>query len=234
MAETATTGHPLCPFCGTEMLPEQELSKDHVFVRALGGRVVIMAHRTCNSQSGSAAEGDLQRPTPSSTCSRRSRASTQTQCRGRFPLGRRASLDLKNGSVHSPPTVDEAGDGTTLRIEGTPAEAEKALDAGLRTKPSPRCAGVQRPAAQFITPVSYDTVNVGAGLFAKGCRERRGQVRLGGLRPGVQDRPSLQADSPRPCARYRISLPTRSGHGATPPTWACWTRSSPMGRPRLA
>ena len=48
---------PRCPFCGQALLPGQELSSDHVFAKALGGRVQVPAHRSCNSRFGAGAEG---------------------------------------------------------------------------------------------------------------------------------------------------------------------------------
>ncbi|MEU3009014.1 HNH endonuclease [Streptomyces sp. NPDC007020] len=53
-------GPPLCPFCGKPLLPEQELSQDHVFLDSFGGKCKVRARRSCNNQSG--AEAELQQP----------------------------------------------------------------------------------------------------------------------------------------------------------------------------
>ena len=160
MAGSAAPGQALCPFCGAEMLPEQELSEDHVFERALGGRVVVTAHRTCNSQSGSAAEGDLQRPNTVINILKAVKGLHATPVRGTFPSGRRASVDLKDGSVHSPPTMDKAEDGTALSIEGTPAEAENAFNTWRARNPHLNPPEFKDLPPGSIASVSYDMVKV--------------------------------------------------------------------------
>jgi hypothetical protein len=137
MADPAAYGHPLCPFCGGELLPEQKLSEDHVFERSLGGRVVITAHRTCNNQSGSAAEGNLQRPNTVINIIKAAKGLHTSPVQGVFSSGRPASVNFRDGSVHSPPIVHKADDGTALRIEGTPAEAENAYSKWRARNPAP-------------------------------------------------------------------------------------------------
>lgn len=141
------------------MLPEDELSEDHVFGRALGGRVVVTAHMTCNSQSGSAAEGDLQRPSTLINLLKAVRGLDASPVPGTFPSGRRVQFDFKDGSVYSPPTVDKAQDGTTVRIEGTPAEAEKAYNTWRARNPHINAPEFKDLPPEAITTVSYNTVN---------------------------------------------------------------------------
>jgi hypothetical protein len=167
MADPAASGHPLCPFCGGELLPEQELSEDHVFERSLGGRVVVTAHRTCNNQSGSAAEGNLQRPNTVINIIKAAKGLHTSPVQGVFSSGRPASVNFRDGSVHSPPTVHKADDGTALRIEGTPAEAEKAYSNWRARNPHLNAPEFKDLPPELITSVSYDKVNVAVDYSLK-------------------------------------------------------------------
>jgi hypothetical protein len=160
MAESAASGHAFCPFCGGELLPGQDLSEDHVFGRALGGRVAVMAHRTCNSQIGSAAEGDLQRPNTLVNLIKAVQGLPASRVEGTFPSGRPAFLNLKDGSVQSPPTVVKAADGTSLRIEGLPDEAENAFNKWRARHPNLDVPDFKDLPPGSISTVSYATVNV--------------------------------------------------------------------------
>lgn len=160
MADPLDSGCPLCPLCGAEMLPEQELDKDHVFVRALGGHVTVTTHKRCNSQSGSAAEGSVQRPASMINLLKAAKGLSASPVPGTFSSGRPVELNFKDGSVYSPPVIRKAGDGTALNIEGTPAEAEKAYSTWRDRNPHLNAPQFIDLPAGAVTPVSYDTVNV--------------------------------------------------------------------------
>ena len=160
MADPAASRHPLCPFCGGELLSKQEASEDHIFGRSLGGRVVVMAHRTCNNQSGSAAEGNLQRPDTVINIIKAGMGLRTSPVQGMFPSGRPASVNFRDGSVRSPPIVHKADDGTNLRIEGTAEEAEKAYTKWRARNPHLNAPEFKDLPPELITPVSYDTVNL--------------------------------------------------------------------------
>jgi hypothetical protein len=142
------------------MLPGQELDQDHVFVRALGGRVTVTTHKQCNSQSGSGPEGSLQGPNTVINFLKAAKGLDAPPVRGTFPSGRRADLNLSDGSVYSPPVMRKAGDGTALSIEGTPAEVEKAYNEWRDRNPQLNAPPFKDLPAGSITPVSYTTVNV--------------------------------------------------------------------------
>lgn len=159
MVDSLASGHPLCPLCGAAMPPEQELSEDHVFGQALGGRVTVIAHKACNNQSGSAAEGNLQRPNTVINIMKSAKGLGASPVPGTFPSGRRAELN-KDGSVYSPPILRKAEDGTALSIEGTPAEAEKAYHTWRNRNPHLNAPEFKNLPPESIKSVSYDTVNV--------------------------------------------------------------------------
>ena len=160
MADQLASGHPLCPLCGTEMLPEQKLNEDHVFGRALGGRLTVTVHEACNSQSGSAAEGNLQRPNSLINLLKAVKGLGASPVRGTFPSGRRADLDLKDGSVYSPPIQRRAQDGTALSIEGKPDEVENAYNKWRDRNPHLNAPEFKNLPPGSVTPVSYDTINM--------------------------------------------------------------------------
>jgi hypothetical protein len=160
MTDSLASGHPLCPLCGAEMLPEQERDKDHVFVRALGGRVTVTTHKQCNSQSGSGAEGSLQRPTSMINLLKAAKGLSAAPVPGMFSSGRRAELNFKDGTVYSPPVIRKTGDGTPLSFEGTLAEAEKAYDTWRNRNPHLNAPQFKDLPPGAVTPVSYDTINV--------------------------------------------------------------------------
>jgi hypothetical protein len=160
MVDSAAPRRPYCPFCGGELLPGQTLSEDHVFGGALGGRVVVTAHKTCNNQSGSGAEGDLQRPNTLVNIIKAVRGLPAPRVTGTFPSGRWAALDFRDGSVQSPPTVVKADDGTSLRIEGSPAEVEAAFNKWRARHPDLDVPEFKDLPPEAIGAVSYDTVNV--------------------------------------------------------------------------
>lgn len=149
-----------CPFCGSELLPGQVTSEDHIFGRALGAHVVVTAHKTCNNQSGSGPEGDLQRPNTLVNMLKAVKGLPASRIEVTFPSGRRALLNLTDGSVQAPPTVDRAADGTSLRIEGTPAQAEEALNTWRLRHPELDVPEFRDLPPEAIGTVSYDRVNV--------------------------------------------------------------------------
>jgi hypothetical protein len=131
MANSATPVHPRCPFCGEEILPSQKKSKDHVFLDALGGRVTVLSHETCNNQSGSSAEGELQRPNSVINLMKAAKGLGSSPIRGTFPSVRRADLDLTDGSVYSPPSFIKSADGTDRR-RGAQGEARRTGPRGVQ------------------------------------------------------------------------------------------------------
>ena len=160
MANPIASGLPACPLCGTEMLPEQQLSKDHVFGQALGGRVTVTTHKTCNNQSGSAAEGNLQRPHTIINLLKGVKGQGASPVPGSFPSGRRAELNLQDGSVYSPPIMRKSEDGTALSIEGTSAQAEKAYNTWRDRNPHINAPEFKDLHLALVTATSYDTINV--------------------------------------------------------------------------
>jgi hypothetical protein len=114
MVDSPASGFPLCPLCGAEILSGQELSKDHVFGRALGGHITVIVHKTCNNQIGSAAEGNLQRPNTVINLMKAGRGLDASPIPGTFPSGRRAELDLKDGNLCSPPVLLRDGGASDL------------------------------------------------------------------------------------------------------------------------
>ena len=130
------------------------------FGEALGGRVVVRAHETCNSQSGSGAEGDLQRPNTLVNLIKARHGLHSSPVRGTFPSGRRADLNLSNGGVYSPPEVVKDSNGIPIRIEGTPPEVEKAYNQLRSRHPDFNLPEFNDLPPSSKAPVSYDNVNV--------------------------------------------------------------------------
>ncbi|TKA09511.1 HNH endonuclease [Actinacidiphila oryziradicis] len=117
-----------CPFCGLEMFPErEELSLDHIFGEALGGRTLVTAHKSCNNQSGSGAEGALQRPDTIFNLIKANHGLKAQRIPATFSSGRKALFDPQQGTVFAHPTVDKSV-ANSIRIEGTPTEAEAAFN----------------------------------------------------------------------------------------------------------
>jgi hypothetical protein len=137
---------------------------DHVFGEALGGRVKVAAHKTCNNQFGSGPEGILQRPNSPVNWLKAMHGLHAQPVRVTFPSGRPASLDLTSGNLHAPPTVTRSKNGLAVRIEGTPDQVETAY-----TKMRSRSPGLGLPAyadlpAECIGAVSYDSARVDLSL----------------------------------------------------------------------
>lgn len=116
------------------MLPGEELSQDHIFGRAFGGKAKVRAHRKCNNESGMDAEGGLQKSDTLHNFLK------QLQGRGRpVPMvsasGRGTEIDLHSQRVHSSPNVkvEQNGGQVSVRIEGLASKAESAYE-GYRAK----------------------------------------------------------------------------------------------------
>ena len=114
-------------------------------MRALGGRVTVTTHKQCNSQSGSGPEGSLQGPNTVINFLKAAKGLDAPPVRA-LPSGRRADLNLSDGSVYSPPIMRKAGDGTALSIEGKPAEVEKTYNKWRDRNPHFVRPAVQGPA----------------------------------------------------------------------------------------
>ena len=124
MAIPDSVPHPRCPFCGHPLLPGQEPSNDHVFGKALGGRVLVPAHRSCNSRFGAGAEGELQKPDTLVSLLKAAHGLHADRARVVFASATQASLDLASGHVRVSPRVTRGNSGLPVAIEGPPAVVE--------------------------------------------------------------------------------------------------------------
>jgi hypothetical protein len=115
---------PRCPFCGHALLPAQEPSNDHVFGKALGGRLLVPAHRSCNNRFGAGAEGELQKPLTLVSLLKAVHGLHAGQARVVFASGTQASLDLASGQVRVRPKVTRGNGGPPVAIEGPPTVVE--------------------------------------------------------------------------------------------------------------
>lgn len=149
------------------MLPRQVLSDDHVFGLSFGGRVVVTAHKTCNNQSGSGAEGRLQRPNTLINIMKAAKGLRTSPVQGTFPSGRPASINFGDGSVYSQPIVDKSADGTARRFEGTPAQVEKAYSKWQARNPHLSAYEFKDLPDEFITRISYDKINMDVQYLLK-------------------------------------------------------------------
>lgn len=155
---------PRCPFCGSKLLQDQGLSMDHVFGDALGGHVQVPAHKLCNNQFGSGAEGELQRPGTPVNLLKMMHGLRAHPVRVTFPSGRRASLDLTSGRVHAEPSVTRADSGLTVRIEGTAAQVEGAYAAMRSRRRELGLPEFRDLPAECAGTVSYQTARVDLAL----------------------------------------------------------------------
>jgi hypothetical protein len=147
-----------CPFCGEAILDRRTLSMDHVFGKALGGRVTVPAHRMCNNQSGSGAEGDLQRPNTLLNLMKSVHGLDASSVRVTFSSGRIASLDLATGRASAPPEVARGDDGLIVRIEGTAQQVEAVYDKHRSRHPELGLPEYGNLPPGCVSSVSYETV----------------------------------------------------------------------------
>jgi hypothetical protein len=137
---------------------------------------------------------------------------------GSFPSGRRAELNLQDGSVYSPPIMRKSGDGTALSIEGTPAQAEKAYNTWRDCNPHINAPEFKDLPLQHQSPPSPTTRSTASSptLLAT-PRSWRSSPPCGHMswHTGLV---SPQVTLPRLCEQCGQHPRTRSGQWVTPPT----------------
>jgi hypothetical protein len=164
MADPAHAADSNCPFCGLDLLPNQQVTRDHVFGRAMGGRVVVSAHRTCNNQFGAGAEGEMQRPNTVGNLLKAAFGLRAGTVRVTFPSGRPASLDLRTGRVRADRSVTRAEDGLIVRIEGTEAQVRSAYLAHRSRHPELGLPEFEDLPPECVGTVSYQSARVDLAL----------------------------------------------------------------------
>lgn len=100
-----------CPLCG-EPFGKVELSEDHIFGRAWGGRATVTTHRSCNSELGHGAEGQLHKPWSLLSLAKASNGLPGLPMDATMPDGTRIKIDFAS-------QTSTLGNGM-VRIEETP------------------------------------------------------------------------------------------------------------------
>ena len=109
----------LCPYCAQPFSEGRPETRDHVFVKALGGWTQVQACRPCNSRIGSEIEGALQKP---------GELFHDRVLRGKLrEAGLQVELDLQTGQLRSrnPVEVSESDGQKTYTISGNPEQVRQ-------------------------------------------------------------------------------------------------------------
>lgn len=119
-----------CPYCGLP-LGDEEPTRDHVFIEAMGGHSRVDAHRDCNSRIGHDIEGVLQRGDTMLNLQRQVIGTGKPLRATIKESGDRVEVDLATRSVRfHKPVVDADQDGIRTRtVRGNPQQVDAVLKA---------------------------------------------------------------------------------------------------------